>query len=142
MTPMVGIGFLLAFFCTLIAAPREIPVLSIGISRPFQSIFGASEHWYTMTIVLGKNRQVYYYDGQLNADSKPQIHSGILDLAELRKAVQKHDPTTIFLIKPSDEAKYQDMIDVLDEMVIADRKKFSLADIIVADYELLKSNKY
>jgi hypothetical protein len=45
----------------------------------------------------------------------------------------------VVLIKPGKDSRYQDMIDILDEMSITDQKKYALVDITPDDLTLLKT---
>ena len=44
------------------------------------------------------------------------------------------------LIKPSAESKYQDMVNILDEMNITKQPKYALVKITQDDLNLLKNN--
>ncbi|TGD81755.1 hypothetical protein [Hymenobacter wooponensis] len=59
----------------------------------------------------------------------------------LRQVLLALSDRTIVQIKPSNEAKYQDMVDVLDEMNITDRKKYAMVDISAAEYDLIKNSR-
>ncbi len=94
-----------------------------------------------MTLLLGKNHQVYYYFG-LNADDYlPEVHTTNLGPAGLRQVLlrlQRDNPRTIVLIKTTSDAKYKDMVDVLDEMEITNHKRYALVDMYPTDIDLLK----
>jgi biopolymer transport protein ExbD len=53
---------------------------------------------------------------------------------------QSQQPAPFVLIKAGPDAKYRDLVDVLDEMNITDQGKYALVDFTPADQELLKRN--
>jgi hypothetical protein len=91
--------------------------------------------------VLGDKDKVYYYTGLLNIESNklPEILTTNYAADGLRKVLfdRKKDVAAQFgnekelivLIKPSDKARYANIVDVLDEMNITEVKKYTLADL-------------
>lgn len=143
MTPMVGVGFLLVSFFLLTTTFAKPTVMQLTMPvRPSSDDLGGIVCRITdvMTIVLGKNGQVFHYDGLLDETTVPEIHKTNLSASGLRKVLLQLDSRALILIKPSDEAKYQDMVDVLDEMNITDRKKYAMVDISAREYDLIKRN--
>ncbi|GAA4392288.1 hypothetical protein [Hymenobacter koreensis] len=53
-------------------------------------------------------------------------------------AQKLRQPSTTVLIKASDDSRYRDLVDALDEMAITDQNKYALVDLNAADTELLK----
>ncbi len=45
----------------------------------------------------------------------------------------------VVLIKPSDDAIYKNVVDILDEMNISNIKRYALVDIAPEDLELIKN---
>lgn len=99
-----------------------------------------------MTIVLGKNNMAVSYMGTFeNGNMK------VMPLADLQKAnkllvaaTHQNDPSKhmIVIIKPGKTAKFQNFVDVVDEMKIADIKSYSIDDDHFAEKELsfMKNN--
>lgn len=46
----------------------------------------------------------------------------------------------VVLIKPSDESRYQNLVDILDEMTISNITRYYLDNITSADINLIKNN--
>lgn len=46
----------------------------------------------------------------------------------------------VVIIKATEQAKYKNVVDVLDEMAITDVKKYALVDITDFDLELIKKS--
>jgi biopolymer transport protein ExbD len=146
MTPMVGIGFLLVSFfllTTTLVKPAVMQVtMPVRQDRTNEEVCYGLRPSDIMNVVLGKNSQVYYYSGVLDEAAYTNFYKTNFSASGLRKVLLHLSPRTIVLIKPSDEAKYQDMVDALDEMNITDRKKYAVVDISASDYELLKSSSH
>ncbi|WP_426060388.1 ExbD/TolR family protein [Hymenobacter sp. B1770] len=145
MTPMVDLAFLLLTFfmlTTTFAKPYtmelEMPVKSTEPSKVPMSK--------AMTIILGKDHQVHYFTG-LNAPSDktvpiPELKTTYFALKGIREVLRKRqqgEPELVVLIKPSADSKYQDMVDILDEMNITRQKKYALVKITQDDLTLLKT---
>ncbi|MCB2406639.1 ExbD/TolR family protein [Hymenobacter lucidus] len=144
MTPMVGLGFLLVTFFLLAADFKKPTVLDLmmPVSRthcdpPIDRSSSAT------TLVLGKSDKVLYYNGMLRNGSTPDVQVMDFSSTSLRhlllKLKQEH-PNYIVLIKPSDKAKYRNIVDALDEMNITGQTQYALVDMQQGDYDLLKRN--
>lgn len=89
----------------------------------------------TMTVLLGKQGQVAYYMGEtekakMNTCKLSDIENQIVE-SKLQVAKQNNDDPSKFLIvivKPTKTATYKDLIDMIDEMKIADVKSYALDD--------------
>jgi biopolymer transport protein ExbD len=141
---MVGVGFLLVSFFLLTATLDKPTVLQVTMpvkERPDDSRYSCFGYGENLTVVLGENSQVYYYSGLYGHTKKPEVHSTDLSSTGLRQVLLNLSYKTVVLIKPSDEAKYQDMVDALDEMNITDRKKYAMMDISAEEYDLVKKHR-
>jgi biopolymer transport protein ExbD len=147
MTPMVDLAFLLLTFfmlTTTFAKPRVME-LNMPVPDKKQPTLVANKR--AMTIVLGKNHQVHYYFGlYAPADQSapvPALHTTDFGPKGIRQALLvrgQQQPEPIILIKPSPEADYRDMVDILDEMNITSQRKYALTELSAADRQLLLAN--
>ncbi|GAB3875758.1 biopolymer transporter ExbD [Hymenobacter segetis] len=145
MTPMVDLAFLLLTFfmlTTTFAKP-----FAMDLNMPVKSTEPTSvAPSRSMTIILGKNHRVHYFFG-LNAPQDktaavPELKTTSFAPDGLRPALiarMRQQPGLVVLIKPSADSKYQDMIDVLDEMNIVHQPKYALVKITQDDLTLLKT---
>ncbi|MEO6355413.1 MAG: biopolymer transporter ExbD, partial [Ferruginibacter sp.] len=75
-----------------------------------------------MTILLGKNDQVYYYMGELNPETASQQFksSNFKDIRQVILDKKKATPIgdLMYIIKSDKDATFKNAIDILDEMTI------------------------
>lgn len=150
MTPMVDLAFLLLTFFMLTTTFSKPMVMDLAMpSKP------DSEHPNTpvpakkaLTLILGKNSQVYYFFG-LNTPAgrpgktRPTLYTTNFSEAGLRQVLlkrQRQHPAPVVLIKTSAGAKYRDLVNALDEMNITDQKKYALVEMDRADKDLLRNS--
>jgi len=92
-----------------------------------------------LTIVLGKSDKVYWYTGI--TDPKIEVTnfspSGVRKVLLDKKATI---PKLVILIKAMDEARYKNMVDILDEMNINTIQRYALVDITSTDKDLIKES--
>src|SRR5690606_15184564 len=98
-----------------------------------------------LSIMLGKDNNVYYYEGQLSVDEasnnfKSTNFKGIRDVIIDKKARTPAEDLVI-VIKPNEEATYKNTVDILDEMTINQVKRFALVDILDIENELIKKTE-
>ncbi|QNH61887.1 ExbD/TolR family protein [Hymenobacter sediminicola] len=145
MTPMVDLAFLLLTFFMLTTTFNKPNVMQLTMpvkekNPDEQSQIKASD---AFTIVMGEANKLYYYEGLLADDVKPELKLSNYSADGIRKVLlarQRQNPKTVVLIKPDDKSNYQNMVDILDEMNITDQKKYALVDISKADLELIKTS--
>ncbi|UOQ54550.1 ExbD/TolR family protein [Hymenobacter cellulosivorans] len=145
MTPMVDLAFLLLTFFMLTTTFSKPTVMQLNMpvkpkAEDEKSEIKASN---AFTVLLGENNKIYYYDGLLSADVKPELVASSYDANGIRKILlqrRQANPEVVVLIKPVDKSNYKNMVDILDEMNITDQKKYALVDISKADEDLIKTS--
>ncbi|RSK49334.1 ExbD/TolR family protein [Hymenobacter rigui] len=144
MTPMVDLAFLLLTFFMLTTTFSKPTVMEVAMPvkpKPGeeQPPIKASN---ALTLLLGENNKLYYYDGLLDGTTKPELKLSNYGADGIRKVLLQHksNPQLVVLIKPDDKAAYKNMVDILDEMNITETKKYALVDISKPDQELIKSS--
>ena len=145
MTPMVDLAFLLLTFFMLTTTFSKPTVMQVTMpvkpkDKTEQSEIKASN---AFTVLLGENNKVYYYDGLLSADTKPELKLSSYDANGIRKELlsRRGNKDLVVLIKPDDKSNYKNMVDILDEMNITDQRKYALVAISKADVDLIKSSE-
>jgi biopolymer transport protein ExbD len=144
MTPMVDLAFLLLTFFMLTTTFNKPNVMQLTMpvkekNPEQQSEIKASN---AFTILMGEANKVYFYDGLLADDVKPELKLTNYSADGIRKELlaRRRNPELVVLIKPDDKSNYQNMVDILDEMNITDQKKYALVDISKADLDLIKTS--
>ena len=142
LTPMVDLGFLLItffIFTTTMSKPTALKLnLPADTKDPNQQ--NKLNEKSALTVLLGKDNNVFYYEGDLAPNASNFKSSNFKDIrAELIKKKQNTDTADlVVVIKPSDESTYRNVIDILDEMSINVIKRYALVDISPVEDQLVK----
>ncbi len=144
MTPMVDLGFLLiAFFVitTELSRPATMDLIMPKEGPPMP--LGKSD---ALTVLLAKNKTLYYYHGdwkealatnqifQTSFSVKHGVRKVINEkqfrLDNPQDAMNNHTKKgrygLMLLIKPGEDAVYRDVIDMMDEALINEVKKYAV----------------
>lgn len=135
MTPMVDLGFLLVSFFIFTSELTRPAVTDLYMPKQGKPMpVGEST---TMTILLGKNNAVYYYEGSWDENKIHQTTFSVLSGIGTTIRAKQHDldihPVTaegraalMLIIKPGPESTYKNVIDALDEALINNVKKYAI----------------
>jgi biopolymer transport protein ExbD len=134
LTPMVDLGFLLItffIFTTSMSEPKSMKLRLPDDSSIKDSSQTADSK--TLSIIMGDHDNVWVYHGlALAGIVKTNYGSGIRDIIrKKREAVGKNygDPKElVILIKPTAKSSYNNVVNVLDEMIISEVTRYMLAD--------------
>ena len=148
MTPMVDLAFLLLTFfmlTTTFAKPRVMQLTMPAKAIPEEEAGIRSNQ--AITILLGPRHKVHYYFG-LNAPAAPTVPVPTLHTTDfsdrgIRQVLLvrgRQQPAPVVLIVPMPGSKYQDMVNILDEMTITDQKRYAITELRPADRQLLATN--
>lgn len=131
MTPMVDLAFLLLTFFMLTTELTKQNVLPLTMPAPPEDSTPAPliNGKRALSVVLGPHDKVHWYMGEEGTPSVTTMRNIRKVLLEKRTQVD----SLYVLIKPSDESRYQNMVDILDEMAITEIQRFSL--VKVNDYD-------
>ncbi|HJU45167.1 MAG TPA: biopolymer transporter ExbD [Chitinophagaceae bacterium] len=142
LTPMVDLGFLLITFFIFTTTMSEATAMRLNLpkdtDRPEEQ--NKAKESGALTLMLGKNNMVYYYEGILAPDAsnfKTSRFSEIRDVI-LEKKKSTNPADFVVVIKPNEESTYKNAVDALDEMTINDVKRYALVDISPVENELIK----
>jgi biopolymer transport protein ExbD len=146
MTPMVDLGFLLLTFFILTTTFSKPQTMEINMPvKPEKEIdqtpLKASN---ALTLLLGENDKIYWYAGLPDAPAAPGVQITDYSAGGLRKVLldrAKPNPKLMVLIKPMEESRYKNLVDVLDEMNITETGKYAIVDVDPRDKELVKTAK-
>lgn len=169
MTPMVDLGFLLItffIFTTTMSSPKALNLNMPKDTKKEEELNKAKESG-ALTIMLGKDNHVYYYEGQLLPDGsnfKSTNFQGIRDeiIKKRNEVIKVHvhddncpkiwaenkgdknsclDRDFVVVIKPDQDATYKNTVDILDEMTINNVKRYAMVDITPQEYEVVQATE-
>ncbi|HEX5025122.1 MAG TPA: biopolymer transporter ExbD [Agriterribacter sp.] len=138
MTPMVDLGFLLItffIFSTTMAQPTAMQLIMPKDTENLEEQTKVKASG-ALTIMLGKSNGLYYYEGDDPTKIENTTYKKIREVVINKKKSTKPDDFVV-VIKPNDEATYQNVVAILDEMSINDVKKYALVSISPVENELL-----
>jgi biopolymer transport protein ExbD len=139
MTPMVDLAFLLITFFMLTTTFSKPGVMQLimpdkGDTQPVPESR-------TTIILLDKYDRIFYYTGLQD----PQLVQTDFSATGIRQVIahqrRTHDKEPIFIIKALDGSRYENLVDVLDEMTITGATTYALVDATANDRELLRRYK-
>jgi biopolymer transport protein ExbD len=138
MTPMVDLAFLLLTFFVLtvtLTNPFAIPVkMPDKPDTPMEPPQVKSER--VLTLVLGEHDKVYWYHGIVN----PKVEVTNFSPTGIRKVLLEKNTAIekmVLLVKPSDKSRYQNVVDILDEIDITNIQQYYLVDETPEDQQLI-----
>ncbi|HQV61271.1 MAG: biopolymer transporter ExbD [Chitinophagaceae bacterium] len=169
MTPMVDLGFLLITFFVFTATMSSPTTLDLNMPKDIKDQKEQTEvkESSVLSIMLGKDNQIFYYEGKLTEDGsnfKSTTFKGIRDIivnkkkevmsryvtdpeceakarAKGRPISECADKDFVVIIKPSPEATYKNTVDILDEMTINQVRTYAMVKIFDQEFELIKATE-
>jgi len=144
LTAMVDLGFLLITFFMLTASLNKPQSMELNMPEKDSDQVTTVSGDNAISIVLAQNNEVYYYIGVDNPQVEKTNMAGIREVILKRQQdVQQRtgdaDKMTV-LIKAQSKAKYQNLVEMLDEMAITNVKRYALVDYSTTDSLLITQN--
>ena len=145
LTPMVDLGFLLITFFVFTTTMSEQTAMVLYLpkdtDKPEEQ--NKAKESGALTLLLARDRTVYYYEGILATDGsnfKSGNFQGLRQIILDKKGSTNPDDLVI-VVKPGEEATFKDVVDVLDEMTINVIKRYALVDIAEPEVMLIKATE-
>lgn len=145
LTPMVDLGFLLItffIFTTTMSQPTAMKLyLPKDADKPEDQ--NKAKESGVITILLGKDDHVFYYEGQLDNSASNFKSSTFKDIRNvlLDKKARTPEKDLVVILKPGEECTYRNVVDILDEMAINVLKRYALVDISTVESQLVKTSE-
>ncbi len=145
LTPMVDLGFLLItffIFTTTMSQPTAFKLnLPKDTDKPEEQ--NKVKESGVLTLLLGKNDQVYYYEGTLAPDAYNFKSSNFKEIRnEILSKKKSTDPKDfVVVIKADKDCTYKNVVDILDEMLINEVKRYATVDISDVEYQLIQATE-
>jgi biopolymer transport protein ExbD len=142
LTPMVDLGFLLITFFIFTTTMSQATAMKLFLPKDADKPEDQNKAKQSgvITILLGKDNNVFYYEGELDnsaSNFKPSNFHDIRDVLIRKKNSVKEEKDFVVILKPSDECTYKNVVDILDEMTINVCKKYALVDISEVEAKLV-----
>ena len=142
LTAMVDLGFLLItffIFTTTMSTPTAMSLyLPKDTEKPEEQ--NKAKESGALTLMLAKDRNVFYYEGILAEDGSNFKSTNFKELRNiiLDKKSRTDAKDLVIVIKPNKDSKFKDVVDALDEMTINDIKRYALVDIAEPEQKLIE----
>jgi len=143
LTPMVDLGFLLVTFfmlTTTFSKPQtmeiNMPVKADPNEKEQTQAVKASK---AMTVILGAHNKIYWYEG---LEENPQMNVTNFSPKGIRTVLYYKNKTIndlVVLIKSTNDATYDNLVSIFDEMNIIGVKRFALVNLDPKESELIKN---
>jgi biopolymer transport protein ExbD len=160
-TPMVDLGFLLITFfmlTTTLAKPNIMALVMPEKKDLKEEDLEPVKESKVLTLLLDADDKVYWYEGItdpqldstdfsaegvrkviLNKMDKVKGQWGMEDYEDFRTKEKKQGSYVTVLIKPTENAVYKNLVDVLDEMAITKVRYYVVLDASEAEMNFIKN---
>ncbi|WP_163410961.1 ExbD/TolR family protein [Flavobacterium ajazii] len=156
LTAMVSISFLLIIFFMVAAELRKPKIMNLGLPERYCGDDGVIHcgvgiNNRVMTLLLGDNDKIITYSGLLELpDESPKklkygqegIRKELLNkIRQVQEYTGDHERGVIVIIKPSKKSNFGNLVDILDEMAIANIGTYAIVnDFTPEESKLLAAN--
>jgi len=128
MTPMVDLAFLLLTFFILTTTFNKPKTMEVNmpdkVDDPSQQTKINQKD--ILNLVLGEDDKIFWWIGLEPPVSQTDYSSGGVRKLLLEQTTA--NPKMMVLIKPQDESRYENMVNILDEMDITDIKRYAIVE--------------
>lgn len=128
MTPMVDVAFLLLIFFMVTTVFRTPQALEINLPPDEESKVEVKQSNVLSIFVLSDDRAFWKVGGK----EVPWARTGVANLSTVFKSYKGNDKIVV-LIKIDRDAKFNNMVDIIDELDLANLTRFSLATLLPAE---------
>jgi biopolymer transport protein ExbD len=133
MTPMVDVALLLLTFFMLTTVFSKPQAMELNLPPNDKGVEVAAS--LLLTLRVAPNFEIYWSMGDKDSELKKVAFKELRPLLVERL---RTIPKLITLVRIDREAKYNDMVEIIDELNLANITKFSIAPIKDGDKKLLK----
>ncbi len=160
LTPMVDLGFLLItfFMLTTTLSKPQIMALVMPDKDVDKEILEPVKEGKVLTLLLGANDKVYWYEGItdakldstdysaeglrkviLNKMDKVQSQYGQVTYNDIKTKEEKKGSFINVIIKPTKDSRYKNLVDALDEMSITKVRYYVILDVSELELAFIKN---
>jgi biopolymer transport protein ExbD len=131
MTPMVDVAFLLLTFFIMTTTMNRPQTMEINLPPSNTNVEVAESN--LLTLLIKEDGSVYY-----NIGTELPARIQFKDLRGMLAQKSQQNPKLITLIKIDRKGKYNMMVDIMDELNLANITRFSLAPMLDGDKKRLE----
>ncbi|ANI89223.1 biopolymer transporter ExbD [Arachidicoccus ginsenosidimutans] len=138
LTPMVDLGFLLITFFMFTTTMSQPNAMHLNMPDDNKNTTEQkTQESGALTIWLGKNDNIYYYEGELKADLSNVNPSNFKDIRQviLNKKNTTDTSKLFMIVMPGNQSTYKNIIDILDEFSIDMVDRYALVNKVDPQYE-------
>lgn len=149
MAPLVDLGFLLItffMFATTFSKPNVMnlnmpPKLPDVTKEQVQDDIKLSN---SLSIIIGGDDKLYWHQSEIKDLTPENLNDTDYSAEGIRKVIQttasraENPKMFTVIIKPTDDASYKNVVDVLDEMEITKSTKYGMKDADAKEVEVYK----
>ena len=140
MTPMVDLAFLLLTFFILTTTFNKPKTMEVNMpdkvdDETQQTKINEKD---ILNLVLAEDDKIFWWIGL-----EPPVNTTNYSQAGVRKVLLEQtraNPKMMVLIKPKDESRYENMVNILDEMDITDIKRYAIVEYSDDDKAIITGN--
>lgn len=135
MTPMVDLAFLLLTFFILTTTFNKPGIMKLTMPEPVtdSTRLPLLKDKNAFSVVLAEGNKLYWWIGLDESPSSTNYSKDGIRKVLLEQS--KSNPDLMVLIKPMEKARYENMVDILDEMEIANITRYAIVDFTETDKE-------
>jgi biopolymer transport protein ExbD len=140
MTPMVDLAFLLLTFFILTTTFNKPKTMEVNmpdkVDKPEdQTKINEKD---ILNLVLAEDNKIFWWIGL-----EPPVSTTNYSKDGVRKILLEHtraNPKMMVLIKPKDESRYENMVNILDEMDITNTQRYAIVEYTPDDTAIITGN--
>jgi biopolymer transport protein ExbD len=140
MTPMVDLAFLLLTFFILTTTFNKPKTMEVNMpdkvdDETQQTKINEKD---ILNLVLAEEDKIFWWIGL-----EPPVNTTNYSQSGVRKVLLEQtraNPKMMVLIKPKDESRYENMVNILDEMDITDIKRYAIVEYSDDDKAIITGN--
>ena len=132
MTPMVDVAFLLLIFFMVTTVFRQPQAMEMNLPPADATVQVAESN--VLTLFVDASERMFYRMGKA-----PLSSSALKDLHVLFVENTKLNPELVILVKVNRQARYEVMVDIMDELEIADMHRFSLIPMTQDEAKMIEA---
>jgi biopolymer transport protein ExbD len=134
MTPMVDVAFLLLTFFMLTTTMNRPQTMEINLPPDSKTKVEVAQSS-LLTLLVNEKGDIYYYVGM---GLEPPVKVSFADLRKTLAQKLQENPKLVTLIKIDRKGKYHMMVDIMDQLNLANITRFSLAPMQPEDLKKLE----